>query len=715
MADFEPFHSAVNRIPLPRESVLKLAETGVLPPDIFSDGAPIGHDHLRPDLWSGFLDVEMTVRTPLVFGEQTQDEHGLPSVQVPLDEDGRAIVPGTMIKGMISRAYELFTASRFRMFGDHEETLTYRADPAAALHLLPGRICEHDGALGVELLDGLGKATGLTSALIKDDLSDTGEVSVKRDGHPGIPLNPGSVQPTGQQVLARFRDLTHHSGEVEVQLSRWRGEKGPERLMVTGVWVDDHLEEFFRVSPHINRTTMNVWGYPCRTSPERSHASDLFPQKKYERFFFKSDYEGASRDGVVLPLTRDHGERYAAIIRSYLDHHDLPGGDKHLLNRAASEASELTPGTLVFVDLDCDTPEEDCRVLDVYPTMVGRRSYEMSPHQLAQDQKVLPLSKAGEASPADRLFGYVIGGPPNGAMKGDVSSRGRLFFSAVDTSSAEVRTEPHTLAPLLAPKLSSARRFLTDAKGGSLTEASTDGDKKDNPPPRSKYYSSGQLLGAAAYPVHRSLIDSGCFPTVAANAGALDQSNEKVRVTARSWIAPGSIMRCRIRFENLAHNELAVLVWILSPENLVPMSERFDGAAGYLRMGIGKPYGLGALEVRLTKDGLHAIRANGDPGLARAYRELSGCLGTIETVCPSSDFILGKESTLQKTPWVQALQRAAFGYADGIPVRYMSLEENKMNNKTDSQTGLPKAGCGIAPRALWGRDSAKSIEIPRRS
>lgn len=485
--------------------------------------------------------------------------------------------------------------------------------------------------------------------------------------------------------------------------------------MVTGVWIDDHLEEFFKLSPDLHPTTMNVWGYPCRTSPEGKTAKDLFPQKKYERFFFKSDRGGESRDGVVLPLTRDHGKRYTAVIRSYLDHHDLPGGDKHLLNRAASDASKLTPGTLVFAHLDSNTPGEDCRVLDVYPTMVGRRSYEMSPRQLALDQKVLPLSKAGEASPADRLFGYVIGEPASGAVKGDVSSRGRLFFSAVDTSSAEVRTDPHALAPLLEPKLSSARRFLTDRKGGPLTEAGTDGEKTGDPLPRSQYYSSGQLLGAAAYPVHRSLIDSGQFPTFAANAGALDQSNEKVRLTAQSWIAPDSVMRCQIRFENLAHNELAALVWILTPENLVPVSERFDGAVGYLRMGIGKPYGLGVLEVRLSEDGLHAVRTDGDRGLATAYRELAGCLGTIETVHQPSDFILDKESTLRKTPWVQALQRSAFGYSDGRPVRYMSLEENKANNKTDSKTELPKEGCGIAPHDLWGQDSAKTIEIPRGS
>ena len=128
MSDFEPFHSAVNRVPIPRTSVLGYVERGVLPSDVFGDETPTGHDRLRPDRWSGSLDVEMTVRTPLVFGEQTEDDEGRPTVEVPINADGRPVVPGTMVKGMISRAYELFTASRFRVFGDHDETLTYRAN-----------------------------------------------------------------------------------------------------------------------------------------------------------------------------------------------------------------------------------------------------------------------------------------------------------------------------------------------------------------------------------------------------------------------------------------------------------------------------------------------------------------------------------------------------------------------------------------------------------
>ena len=49
------------------------------------------------------------------------------------------VFPGTMVKGMLSRAYEVLTASRFRVFEEHAKPLTYRADVADALRLVPVR------------------------------------------------------------------------------------------------------------------------------------------------------------------------------------------------------------------------------------------------------------------------------------------------------------------------------------------------------------------------------------------------------------------------------------------------------------------------------------------------------------------------------------------------------------------------------------------------
>ena len=155
--------------------------------------------------------------------------------------------------------------------------------------------------------------------------------------------------------------------------------------MVTGVWQDDRLEKFFDVGHGPDVKTFNVWGYPCRTTPEGKTARELFGDDKggktYERFFFKSARDGRNLDGTILPLDADHVTRYATVLRSYSAQQQEPGGDKHLLNRAAAthpapSDNALSNGDLVFVQLDRtyassgnDIPA-DARVVDVLPTMV---------------------------------------------------------------------------------------------------------------------------------------------------------------------------------------------------------------------------------------------------------------------------------------------------------------------------------------------------------
>ena len=68
---------------------------------------------------------------------------------------------------------------------------------------------------------------------------------------------------------------------------------------------------------------------------------------------------------------------------------------------------------------------------------------------------------------------------------------------------------------------------------------------------------------------------------------------------------------------------------------------------------------------------------------------------------------------LDEEIWIQAMQRAAYGYDDGVEVRYMSLDENKANNQTNSKTGEPQEGRGLSPTDLCG--SSPSIKTYRPS
>ena len=103
---------------------------------------------------------------------------------------------------------------------------------------------------------------------------------------------------------------------------------------------------------------------------------------------------------------------------------------------------------------------------------------------------------------------------------------------------------------------------------------------------------------------------------------------------------------------------------------------------------------------------------DGDPagaGLAADYASLGGCLGTSESAYRLDSFTTSFDPA--RFPWVMAFQRAAFGYSDGVDVRYMTLAENKANNQTDHTTGLPKAGCGAAPAPLASPRSPQPLQI----
>ncbi|WP_194949126.1 TIGR03986 family CRISPR-associated RAMP protein [Actinomyces trachealis] len=735
--DFKPFHSAVNRIPVLRTRSTNEAASGILSPDLFADSPALGHDHLRPDRWSGSIDVEMTVRTPLVFGAQTKHD-GKTYVNVPVDDAGNPVIAPTMVKGMISRAYEALTCSRFRVFGDAENRsgarrspddrsrrLTYRGDAASALRLVPIRVKGEDG-------------DGLVGELFYGDTQD--RRSFKK-GRYNYPVMPAAALQTGSEGHAYLKvdnktlekKLAPHGRRIRCHLTLClHGDqgKGPRYAywQVTHIQVGSDFVEVAEIKRSVTKVDKmeDVSGYVCQTAPPWTKPGNLFPRKHDERFFFDVSSGGAT-EVRIDPHVR---EGYRAVVESYVSHRENESGkQRHTSNRATYTAQQArneslkaeTAASLKVEDVAFAVVEEiDGKpvVREIVPTMIGRHAYAMSPHALAEKQGVLPVSLAEEASTADRLFGYVVPAAAEGATGGDVAARGRIVVGPVDSTGALVSTKEKQLAPLLSPKPSSARRFLTDEDGRTPKET----DEK--PLRRDQYFTDGQLLGAAAYPVHRRLLegedlDSDGFPkqaTTAASLGGQQQSNDSVRLTAKSWLKAGSVLRCTVSFTNLSRDELGALVWVLTPENLVPPEKRTTGEGtqspvGYLRMGLGKPLGLGTIEVRIADGGLRAVCGD---DLAGLYARLDGCLGQEMRTYPLSHFPLPNEDTLREEPWVRALQRAAFGYTVKHPVRYMSLDENKENNQTQTEpkkSGEPELGRGLAPTDLCVADPPEPIDM----
>ena len=706
------FHSAVNRIPVLRTKVAQLAEKGALPAPFFTDHAGSGHDHLHAERWSGSIDLRLTAMTPLVFGEQTPSQGGqAATIEVPRDGAGGVLVPPTMIKGMLSRAYETLTASRFRVFEGHEERLTYRADAAEALRLVPIRVTgeRDDGDLDAELLLGEEEwhryVDGRRLPIMRAAALQTGTV-----GHADLVLN-------GR--LRRLNAMTAHGAKITCHLKlclhRSRRYTYWQVTDIAPAGKDPEPAFDIRRDVEVLDSYDDVTGYVYRTAQDGDNPRALFPKKHDERFFFTVE----ENPPVPVVIPRDVAEGYRVIANGYRDQRKEEQerqGRGHMPNRATMEAQEgkdaghpgLKPGDLAYATLADDDYDDGVvhlrytpTVCEVVPTMIGRRAYSVAPRDLAEAQKVLPAASREQASAAERLFGYVVPEAQKGAVGGDVALKGRLAFGPVDTSGVKVSEKPQLLAPLLSPKPTSARRFLTDHRG----ETPMDGHGVLH---RSSYYKEGQMLGAAAYPVHRMILDRPGFPQEATqvhHSPGMEAPGESVRLRAKSWITTGSVMSCTVQFTDLLGEELAALLWLLNPENLVPSADREPGQAGYLRMGLGKPLGLGAVKVEIADDGVRAMTGK---VIARQYEDLEGCLGAV----PSSDAIPVLPdhvvSNLDKLPWVKAMQRAAYGYTDSVPVRHMWLEENKENNMT--RNGDPRDGAGISPRPLMA-DKPKPITI----
>lgn len=710
MTAFQPFHSAVNRIPVPRREILGTVRRGKLPADLFGDQEPPAHDHLSSERWSGSIDLELTVRTPLVYGEQRENPGGGTQVEIPTDQQGRVVFPGTMVKGMLSRAYEVLTASRFRVFEEHAKPLTYRADVADALRLVPVRVVEmsEDGGFVVELLRGEKRKYVRNNNGIKQEFPAVSAAFLRVDSsHPR--------RCVGSSEFRKIQAMTRHQNKVRCKLSLCIHPKGYAYWRVIGLYdARDELVEIYDVPSDVEvlKTIDKVVGYVYRSARDEEPPESVFSNKHNERVFFS-----VSNDTKKMVVSASVVNSYRRIVESYSEQRKINELQRNVRpNRFTGVDSKalLRKGSLAYAVLS----DDEAVVEELVPTMVGRRSYCMSPRSLAEKQCVTPLGSATEASAADRLFGYVVSNPREGAGNGGVASRGRLIFGQVDTSSVVLSREETPIAPLLSPKPASARRFLTDIKGGTPMkkgECDEDSQKKDRVLRRSEYFRSGQYLGVAAHPVHRSILGSDNFPSSATRAPLQEgvrQDNRQIHSVAKTWIRPGSVLCCRMRFENLSRNELAALVWLLEPANLVPISEQNaeKSKVGYLRVGLGKPLGLGAVEVRMAKDGLRAVNVGGENDLSEAYQNLSGCLGVSETVHHPADFAL--KINTAALPWVQAFQRASFGYSDGRTVRHMLLKENQENNKVD-ECGNPEAGRGLSPVDMSGKEIPAPLEIPK--
>lgn len=334
-----------------------------------------------------------------------------------------------------------------------------------------------------------------------------------------------------------------------------------------------------------------------------------------------------------------------------------------------------------------------------------RKRYTHTPYEVAKSAEVQPAQSHNEASAAERLFGFVGKTETKGT-----ALRGRLKIGPVSISQDAIANigKPIALPPLLSPKPSSGRRFLFERTKSLSTE--------DSHLKRALLFDPEHfLLGEAAYPTHRSCINQSLEAIIKqhCNSGGDLTTNESVELYVKSWFKENCSLKCRVYFEDLSPKELAFLLWPLVPENLSPSDK---GNFGFHKIGIGKPLGLGLVTARIINDFVYVQTTE---ELTSGYKNLSCVLGieyeeksVSQLICEAN---IGDLSTL---PWIRAFQQIAYGFDDteDTPVRYINLEENKVNNET-TDDGNPKYfadfewRAGQAPRPLWLNDTTPTPDV----
>ena len=716
------FHSSVNRIPrLPNEArTCDPANSD----EIYQQGVTTSLDRLHPERLSGYFDLELTAHSPLILGEQTKEE-GIHYIQVQ-KVDGKPYIAPTMIKGLLSTSYERITSSRFRVFDTktHNTRLTYRTQPNQAISLVPVR-CTHaphiddtDGEYTFERLDGGGHNDNKPAFIpIQNSqaLSDT-----KKNGRNKIEIGTFEYnQDNGRQITERFENHERVKFKAYRIKTRW---------IVSEISKSDDSSPLslgtYKKMSHDDQQSkepQTFFGYLYLTTPRemlhknKTNFGGKWGKKKWsERIFIEPEQDSSQTNAnptnrvVCSPSV---AEAYIATLRSYraiqdeTDARNKRNGEKltrhNVYSSGEVDSDRLTEGTLAYASMDTSNT-----ILELIPISVGRHAYSHAPNTLAEADGVNPARTLTEASAADRLFGFVGNDDESGT-----SLRGRIQIGPVSTSNCSTAVPPDgqayvTLPPLLSPKPSSGRRFLVS--------------KEDFPnPPRKNtrrdrlYDPNKSSLGEATYPTHRSCIGQPLVKIIEkfSTSGGDLKTNESLQLHVRSWIEKGSVLTCRVHFENLSSKELAFLVWPLISENLSP-----DGRdVGFHKVGIGKPLGLGLVEARIVKNSLYLEKTQ---DITSGYTELTNVLGTHYEVVGVSTLLQNSEiGDLSKLPWVRAFKRAAYGFEDtDVPVRYVSIEENKANNATNKD-GSPKFFdkqkwlAGRSPQSLWIEDSATVPEV----
>lgn len=228
----------------------------------------------------------------------------------------------------------------------------------------------------------------------------------------------------------------------------------------------------------------------------------------------------------------------------------------------------------------------------------------LSPENLARRGAITPACSLVEASSADRLWGFVTQDSNDEAPP---ALKGRIFLENAYLSAGSLQQAQHEgwIPPILAsPKPWTAQPYLRSITGQGVFDVE-----------RSKCFTEQHSLIRKTYPTHRFLTSKKALPTLTPKTEGQALAGSEVLIG--SYIEPGATLESILRFEGLTAEEISTILWLLTPENLVPKTEQKPDEKGYFHLGLGKPLGLGTVSIFAEILSLHDSQS-----LADGYKDL---------------------------------------------------------------------------------------------
>lgn len=585
------------------------------------DGPPAGHDRWHRQLWSGRIAVTMRTVTPLLLllvtartVEGDPRGHHRLAVSTVDGDDGvqRVDLAPTQLKGMLRAAFEAVTNSRFGVVSKkHHEPLGYRSDAASGSRLRPVIVEQVHGRPQVTILGDLKPGTGpapVPGAVLE------GWLRPSRDSRPAAALVHRLHH--RQHVEARLIGETVTTSKGQ-QIFRWRvTEAVPVGEPLPGQ--PDSAAPWAQVRGYLHLTGPSIEGKHWERlfvtellDKSRGVTLDdprLLPVPKSQELLGKLRQLIDHQRGIHTAAAsneiweREHPTGQPRMPWEYFGHE--PGStawSRHLYDVAGQPAG--APPAPGWTGLD--VPPDQVSPPTVYtcwaettgdqlrPVMVSRLLYDRSPFELLHES-LRPAEALEDLSPADRVFGWVAPRGPREGSRRDVRRAHRAQVRVVKVTTPAVSADTVTSHPdgskilpaLSSPKPSQGRFYLgREGKNGPQPLQSA----------RAAFFGPQQTLrGRKVYLYRRGAHDDKFTPS----GVHYDDERSTQNNTLLSWVNADVEFGFELVVDNLTDLELGALLWLLDPAQLGQ-----DGNPGRHRLGMGKPYGFGVVELSLAATG----------------------------------------------------------------------------------------------------------------